>query len=87
VPVEGGPHGGGCAEAGEATDVFYGHGGRLQQFAGAVDAGAVLWPEVNLDDATVNVTSTVIRVKGRGLIRKVTKSEADKRLLPLPTWR
>jgi hypothetical protein len=28
-----------CAESGEATDVFYGHGGRLQQFAGAVDAG------------------------------------------------
>jgi integrase len=47
---------------------------------------AVLWMEADLDNAKVDVTSTVIRVKGQGLIRKTTKSRAGQRTLILPSW-
>lgn len=47
---------------------------------------AVLWSEVDLGAATVEVTSTLIPVTGEGLIRKPTKSAAGQRLLPLPQW-
>lgn len=47
---------------------------------------AVLWSEVDLERGTVEVTSTLIRVTGQGLIRKATKSAAGQRLLPLPQW-
>lgn len=47
---------------------------------------AVYWPDVDLDARTVAVDHTVIRVKGTGLIRKSTKSEAGERTLPLPSW-
>jgi integrase len=47
---------------------------------------AVVWSEVNLLHGTVEVTSTLLRVTGRGLIRKPTKTEAGRRLLVLPTW-
>ncbi|MEO7845267.1 MAG: hypothetical protein ABIR82_08010 [Nocardioides sp.] len=33
------------------------------------EALAVLWSEVNLDEGTVSITSTLIRVKGEGLLR------------------
>jgi integrase len=46
----------------------------------------VLWSEVDLDNATVEITSTIIRVTGVGLIRKRTKSRAGQRVLPLPSW-
>ncbi|MDQ1678072.1 MAG: hypothetical protein QOC93_3216 [Actinomycetota bacterium] len=47
---------------------------------------AVLWSEVDLERETVEITSTVIRVKGVGLLRKRTKSRAGQRVLPLPSW-
>jgi integrase len=47
---------------------------------------AVLWSEVDLERETVEITSTVIRVKGVGLVRKRTKSRAGQRVLPLPSW-
>ncbi len=50
------------------------------------EALAVLWSEVDLDRAVVEITSTMIRVKGVGLLRKSTKSRAGERMLPLPTW-
>lgn len=47
---------------------------------------AVVWSEVNLLHGTVEVTSTLLRVTGRGLIRKPTKTDAGQRVLVLPTW-
>ena len=35
---------------------------------------------------TVEITSTIVRVKGEGLLRKRTKSRAGQRLLHLPEW-
>ncbi|MGH3483485.1 MAG: site-specific integrase [Nocardioidaceae bacterium] len=48
------------------------------------EALAVLGAQVDLDAAQVEVTHTIIRVKGVGLIRKTTKSRAGERLLKLP---
>ena len=48
------------------------------------EALAVLWSEVDLEAGTVQITSTLIRVKGEGLLRKGTKSRAGERTLPLP---
>jgi integrase len=50
------------------------------------EALAVLWSQVDFDAGTVEVTHTVIRIKGEGLIRKKTKTRAGERLLPLPDW-
>lgn len=47
---------------------------------------AVLWREVDLERGELEVTSTLIRVTGRGLIRKTTKSRAGERVLQLPVW-
>jgi hypothetical protein len=46
----------------------------------------VLWREVDLDLGVLRVTSTLIRITGRGLVRKRTKSQAGKRVLQLPEW-
>jgi len=48
------------------------------------EALAVVWSQVNLAAGTVEITSTLIRVKGEGLLRKGTKSQAGARTLPLP---
>jgi len=48
------------------------------------EALAVLWSEVDFEVGTVQITSTLIRVKGEGLLRKGTKSSAGERTLPLP---
>jgi integrase len=48
------------------------------------EALATVWSEVDLDAGTVQVTSTLVRVKGKGLLRKRTKSRAGERTLPLP---
>lgn len=48
------------------------------------EALAVVWSEVDFDAGTVKITSTLIRVKGEGLLRKGTKSRAGERALPLP---
>ena len=49
------------------------------------EALATVWSEVDFDAGTVQITSTLIRVKGEGLLRKRTKSRAGERTLPLPT--
>jgi integrase len=48
------------------------------------EALAVLGGQVDVDAAEVEITHTIIRVKGRGLIRKRTKSRAGERRLKLP---
>ena len=50
------------------------------------EALAVLWSEVDLDAELVHITSTILRVKGVGLVRKPTKSRSGKRVLLLPSW-
>jgi integrase len=50
------------------------------------EALGVLWSEVDREAATVAITSTIIRVKGVGLVRKSTKSKAGDRTLMLPSW-
>jgi len=45
------------------------------------------WSDVDLDAATLAVTGRVISVRGRGLLREnTTKSEAGRRVLPLPAF-
>jgi integrase len=48
------------------------------------EALAVLWSQVDLDAGTIEITSTLVRIKGEGLLRKSTKSSAGERTLPLP---
>lgn len=48
------------------------------------EALAVLWSEVDLESGTVDISSTLIRVRGEGLLRKGTKSRAGERTLALP---
>ena len=48
------------------------------------EALATVWSEVDLEADTVKITSTLIRVKGEGLLRKGTNSRAGERTLPLP---
>jgi integrase len=48
------------------------------------EARATVWSEVDLEVGTVQITSTLLRVKGEGLLRKRTKSRAGERTLPLP---
>jgi integrase len=46
----------------------------------------VLWFEMDLQAARVDVSSTVIRWSGHGLVRKTTKSKAGQRSLLMPSW-
>ena len=46
----------------------------------------VLWLEVDLALRQVEVSSTVIRWTGHGLVRKETKTRAGRRILVLPSW-
>lgn len=48
------------------------------------EALAVTWVDVDLDVGVLAITSTLIRVKGEGLLRKTTKSRAGVRTLALP---
>ena len=51
------------------------------------EALGVVWSAVDLDQGTVAVRGTVLRVKGGGLILKASpKSAAGERVLKLPTW-
>jgi integrase len=50
------------------------------------EALAVESSQVDLEASTVDVTHTIVRVKGEGLLRKTTKSEAGQRKLGLPNW-
>jgi integrase len=45
---------------------------------------AVVWSQVDFEAGTIEITSTLIRVKGEGLLRKATKSKSGERVLPLP---
>ena len=47
---------------------------------------AVLWHQVDLEAGTVEITHTIARIRGEGLIRKTTKSKAGQRVLHLPNW-
>lgn len=47
------------------------------------EALAVSWDVIDLDTATVEISYTLIRIKGQGLVRKVTKTAAGTRVLPL----
>jgi len=50
------------------------------------EALAVLWSQVDLEACTVEITGTIVRITGQGLLRKRTKSRAGQRLLHLPGW-
>lgn len=50
------------------------------------EALAVVWREVDLVTGELQITSTLLRVTGKGLLRKRTKSEAGERVLVLPAW-
>jgi integrase len=47
---------------------------------------AVIWSQVDIELGTVEITHTILRVKGEGLIRKSTKTTAGERVLQLPAW-
>jgi integrase len=50
------------------------------------EALAVLWSQIDLDNATVDITHTIVRIKGEGLIRKPGKSRTSNRQVGLPNW-
>jgi len=50
------------------------------------EATAVTWDVLDLDAGTVEIRSTVVRVKGQGLVRKRTKTASGARTLLLPSW-
>ncbi len=51
------------------------------------EATALLWESVDLGAATVDVSATIVRVKGKGAIRQpFTKSQAGNRRLEVPSW-
>lgn len=50
------------------------------------EALAVLWHQIDLDAGAVQITHTIARIPGEGLLRKVTKSRAGVRVLSLPRW-
>lgn len=50
------------------------------------EALGVTWADVDLNSGTVEVVRTVVRVKGKGLVAKRTKSAASARGLMLPAW-
>ncbi|MEV6415652.1 tyrosine-type recombinase/integrase [Kribbella sp. NPDC051718] len=50
------------------------------------EALAVLWSQIDLDTGTVDITHTIVRIKGEGLIRKPAKSKASNRQVGLPNW-
>lgn len=48
------------------------------------EALAVVWEQVDVERGIVEITHTIIRVTGKGLLRKPTKSRAGERVLLLP---
>jgi integrase len=57
-----------------------GTGCRIGEVAG------LLWQDVDLEQGTVTINRTVVRLYGRGLTSKPTKSRAGERTLALPSW-
>lgn len=55
--------------------------------AGGVRIGealAVTWAHVNFESGTVQIISTLVRVRAEGLLRKGTNSRAGERTLAMP---
>ena len=50
------------------------------------EAMGVTWDDVDLAEGVVHIRRTIIRVRGVGLVAKVTKSRAGLRSLPIPGW-
>lgn len=50
------------------------------------EACGLAWDDIDLDRGTVAVHAAVVRVRGQGLVRKATKTDAGTRTLMLPTW-
>jgi integrase len=51
------------------------------------EALATYWEDVDFVEGTIDITHTVVRVKGEGLLRKPRpKTESSLRALPLPSW-
>ena len=50
------------------------------------EACALLWRSVDFMTGTLEVEATVVRVKGKGMLRKSTKTTAGHRTLRLPRW-
>lgn len=51
------------------------------------EACAVMWEDLDLENGTVRVRGTVLRLRGQGLIIKPTpKTKAGERILELPSW-
>lgn len=48
------------------------------------EALAVAWDQIDFEQETVEISYTLIRIKGQGLVRKSTKTAAGIRILPLP---
>ncbi len=48
------------------------------------EALAVLWEQIDVERGMVEITHTIVRVKGEGLFRKVTKSRSGLRSLLIP---
>jgi integrase len=47
---------------------------------------SLLWEDVDLDGRVLTVTGSVVRLKGRGLVRQDTTKGGDARSLPLPQF-
>ncbi|MCW2675184.1 MAG: integrase family protein [Modestobacter sp.] len=50
------------------------------------EACGLAWTAVDLDAGTIDVRAAVVRVKGRGLVVKKTKTDTGARTLVLPQW-
>jgi integrase len=50
------------------------------------ECAALSWTDIDLESQTVAIKGTVIRIQGRGLIVKPTKTSAGMRTLALPSW-
>jgi integrase len=50
------------------------------------EALAVVWSQVDLEAGVVEITHTIVRIKGEGLLRKSTKTSTGERVLQLPRW-
>ncbi|MGZ4620495.1 MAG: site-specific integrase [Blastococcus sp.] len=50
------------------------------------EACGLAWSAVDLEASTIDVRSAVVRVKGRGLVLKATKTDTGARTLVLPQW-
>ena len=50
------------------------------------EALALIWPNVDLERHLINIDSTLIRVKGQGLLIKRPKTKSSIRVLRVPLW-